>query len=152
MGEILISKEGEALPPTPAEQALTPQPVIGLGEQPATVTVPATDARASLPTTQKFQADRESYQEIQEALAVMGELLEQDVEEEEEEEEAPAKPMRVLSKEEIQAGSSQEATPVVSSQPAPQPPAGTQQPGKPKSNRNGLVRFLIGSHRPQRKS
>ena len=40
MGEILISKEGEALPPTPAEQALTPQPVIGLGEQPATVTVP----------------------------------------------------------------------------------------------------------------
>lgn len=146
MGEILISKEGEALPPTPAEQALTPQPVIGLGEQPATVTVPVTAA-----STPKLAEGRESYQEIQEALAVMGELLEQDVEGEEQEEEPPAKP-RVLTKEEIQAGSSQEATPVVSSQPAPQPPAGTQQPGKPKSNRNGLVRFLIGSHRPQRKS
>ena len=80
MGEILISKEGEALPPTPAEQALTPQPVIGLGEQPATVTVPVPAA-----STPKLVEDRESYQEIQEALAVMGELLEQDVEEEEEE-------------------------------------------------------------------
>src|SRR5207249_11216255 len=142
MGEILISKEGEALPPTPAEQALTPQPVIGLGEQPATVTVPVPAA-----STPKLVEDRESYQEIQEALAVMGELLEQDVEEEEEEEEAPAKPMRVLSKEEIQAGSSQGAKPVVSNQPAPQPPAGTKAPGSPNRNRNGLVKFLIGNHR-----
>lgn|SRR2546430_2779515 len=151
MGEILVSKEGETLPPVQAEQALVPQPVIGLGEQPV-ATVPVVvasgkDAAASAPSP----GVQESYQEMQEALAVMGELLEQDVEEEEQEEELPAKP-RVLSKEEIQAGSSQEAKPVVSNQPAPQPPAGTKQPGAPNRNRNGLVRFLIGSHRPQRKS
>src|SRR5437867_313441 len=139
MGEILVSKEGETLPSIQAEQALVPQPVIGLGEQPV-ATVPVVvasgkDAAASAPS----QGVQESYQEMQEALAVMGELLEQDVEEEEEE--PPAKP-RVLSKEEIQAGSSQEAKPVVSSQPAPQPPAGTKQPGAPNRNRNGLVRFL----------